>query len=261
MRFGVDELLDAEPLSRPARPDRREELGDDPAGHQPDQLVLVRRPGVARRHIAAVAQHRDAVADPADLLHAVGDVDDADAVRLDLVDQGEELLGLAVGERGGRLVEDEHREVGAERLGDLDHLLLGAGQIARHGSPGVSGKPRRAMISCAGPDAAPACRAGRRGVISAPRKRFSSTVICGTKENSWKTAEMPSWRAWWTEFELDPLRREIRISPAVGSLHAGEDGDQRRFAGAVLAEEDVHLAGRSVEVDAGRERGRRDTAC
>ncbi len=49
--------------------------------------------------------------------------------RLDLVDEREELLGLAVGQRRGRLVEDEHREVGAESLGDLDHLLLGAGEL------------------------------------------------------------------------------------------------------------------------------------
>ena len=34
--------------------------------------------------------------------------------------------GLALGQRGRRLVEDQHRELGAERLGDLDHLLLGA---------------------------------------------------------------------------------------------------------------------------------------
>jgi len=30
---------------------------------------------------------------------------------------------------------------------------------------------------------------------------------------------------------------------------SGEDGDQRRFAGAVLAEEDVHFAGLQREVD------------
>ena len=36
---------------------------------------------------------------------------------------------------------------------------------------------------------------------------------------------------------------------AVGGVHAGDDLDQRRLAGAVLAEERVHLAGEDVEVD------------
>ena len=36
---------------------------------------------------------------------------------------------------------------------------------------------------------------------------------------------------------------------AVGGVHAGDDLDERRLAGAVLAEERVHLAGEDVEVD------------
>ena len=65
----------------------------------------------------------------ADLAHPVRDIDDADAPRLRLLDHGEQALRFAIGERGRRFVEDQHREVGAERLGDLDHLLLGAGEI------------------------------------------------------------------------------------------------------------------------------------
>ena len=40
-----------------------------------------------------------------------------------------EPFGLAIGERCGRLVEDQHRQPGAERFRDLHHLLLGAGEI------------------------------------------------------------------------------------------------------------------------------------
>ena len=36
---------------------------------------------------------------------------------------------------------------------------------------------------------------GDPAVISAPRKRFSSTVNCGTRENSWNTAARPAARA------------------------------------------------------------------
>ncbi|MFO1055584.1 MAG: hypothetical protein U1E53_01305 [Dongiaceae bacterium] len=59
--------------------------------------------------VPAVAQHGDAVGDAADLAHPVGDVDDADAVRLGLLDQAEQAGRLALGQRGGRLVEDQHR--------------------------------------------------------------------------------------------------------------------------------------------------------
>ena len=41
-----------------------------------------------------------------------------------------------------------------------------------------------------------------------------------------------------------------RISPAVGSTSAGDALDQRRLAGAVRADDAVHLAGPHVEVDA-----------
>ena len=63
---------------------------------------------------------------------------------------------------------------------------------------GRSGKSSRARISSA------ARRSSRLlsrppEVASAPRNRFSSTVSCGTSENSWNTALMPSERAWCTE--------------------------------------------------------------
>ena len=40
------------------------------------------------------------------------------------------------------------------------------------------------------------------------------------------------------------------IVPGVGLVRSGEDLDQRRLAGAVLAEQAVHLTGADVEVDA-----------
>jgi hypothetical protein len=36
----------------------------------------------------------------------------------------------------------------------------------------------------------------------------------------------------------------------VGAVHAGDDLDQRRFAGAVLAQERMHLAGPDIEAHA-----------
>ena len=106
----------------------------------------------------------------------------------------EQPLGLAIGERGRRLVEDQHREVGAERLGDLDHLLLGAGEILDPlARPQRKAEPLEDLVGAAVQLAT--CRESRGCVSSAPRNRFSSTVSVGTSENSWNTALMPSVRA------------------------------------------------------------------
>ena len=50
------------------------------ADHHGDDLVAVGLPGVAAADVLAVAQHHQPVGDLKDLLHAVGDVDDAHAL-------------------------------------------------------------------------------------------------------------------------------------------------------------------------------------
>ena len=45
-------------------------------------------------------------------------------------DEPEQRVDLGVVQRRGRLVHDEHPGVEAERLGDLDHLLPGDGEVA-----------------------------------------------------------------------------------------------------------------------------------
>ncbi len=54
--------------------------------------------------------------------------------------------------------------------------------------------PSRESVSSARRCSAGLCRNGPV-VNSAPRNRFSSTVMSGTRLNSWKTALMPCWRA------------------------------------------------------------------
>src|SRR5690606_3863155 len=88
-------------LGRPGR----EDVLDVPAGHERDDLggggVAG---GQADRDGAAVLQYGDAVADLADLLQPVGDVDHGDALGGHLADDAEEVGDLVVGERGRRLV-------------------------------------------------------------------------------------------------------------------------------------------------------------
>ena len=89
-------VLDAQQrlAGRMLRP--REQRGRRAADHLLDDPgdVDVRRPRV--RHDATVAQHRDAVADPEQLLELVRDVDDRDAAGLQVADDPEQALDLGL---------------------------------------------------------------------------------------------------------------------------------------------------------------------
>jgi hypothetical protein len=80
--------------------------------------------GRERCDVLAVAHDGDAVGDALEFVHLVRDVDDADAVRLELVDDGEEVrrsrrsFRAAVGSSMMRT-----RELEGQGLGDFDQLL------------------------------------------------------------------------------------------------------------------------------------------
>ena len=61
-------------------------------------------------------------------------------------DRGEDALDLVVGERGGRLVEDEDPGAAHHPAGDLDELLLGQRQLLAGWSR--STWPRPIVSSC-----------------------------------------------------------------------------------------------------------------
>ena len=107
---------------------RREVLGVR-ADHLPDDPVHVDVRHRARAGDAAVAQHGDVVADTDQLFEPVRDVDDRDALRLEVGDDAKQDLDLRRAERRGRLVHDEDARVARHRLGDLDQLLLADHQV------------------------------------------------------------------------------------------------------------------------------------
>ena len=80
---------------------------DRAADHEPDDLGNFRRGRLERVDILAVAHDGDAVGDALELIHAVRDVDDADAGLLELADEDEQIVDLRVGQDSGRLVENE----------------------------------------------------------------------------------------------------------------------------------------------------------
>ena len=78
---------------------------------------------------------------------------------------------------------------------------------------------------------------------------FSATERPSTTSSSWYIVAMPSLRpaTGWGMVTGSPVDEDLAL---VGLVRAGEDLDQRGLAGAVLAEQAVHLAGADLEVDA-----------
>ena len=101
---------------------------DFPANHHGDDLVAVGLLGVDAADVLAVAQHRQPVGDLKDLLHAVGDVNDAHALGRESANHPEQLLRLRLGDGRGRFVHDQYARVQGNRLGDLHHLLFAHAQ-------------------------------------------------------------------------------------------------------------------------------------
>ena len=152
---------------------RRRRVGDleVAADHQLDHRVVVDLVALERADQLAVAQHDDAVAGLDDLVQAVRNEDDRDALRLEAGDDLEQLLGLGERQARGRLVEDDEARVEAQRLGDLDHLLLRRARAARPASPARSSRRAgrdRAARWCA----ACRCRRAAGSRTSAARGRY-----------------------------------------------------------------------------------------
>ena len=80
----------------------------------------------------------------------------------------------------------------------------------------------------------------RRG--SSPSQKLRHTDISGTTARSWYTVAMPRSRASRGEANVtsSPSRRTL---PSLGLVHTGEDLDERRLAGAVVAEHARDLTG------------------
>ena len=71
----------------------------------------------------------DVIGDPAHLVELVRDEDRGDALPLEFEQQIEQRLAVLFGQAGGRLVEDQQLDFLAQRLGDLDQLLLADADI------------------------------------------------------------------------------------------------------------------------------------
>ena len=151
-------------------------------------------------------------------------------------------LDVAAGQRRGRLVEDQDDGVAADRLGDLDHLPARQAEVAdqRARVDVLAGDAGEEPLGAGG-----AGRGGRSGRgASAGRRarccRRPSGRGSATAPGRCRRCRRGSPRRGWRRRRARPSRRS---SPESGRKHAGDDLDQRRLAGAVLAEDGVDRAG------------------
>jgi LacI family transcriptional regulator len=219
-------------------------IADVAVGHQPNQIGG----GRGKRHgryQTSIPQHGGAVADPPELFHPVRDVDDADAAGGQPPDRREQPLDLRLGERRCRLVHHQDAGVERQRLRHFDHLLFGDTEqpygrlgIDRNAKPGeqarrIGGQPSAVDDACAAHRLPSEEDVRRRGEVGDQRELLVDGADPG---------------------ELSLPRGVERHRPAVeqdlsGIARAGtaQDLHQRRFAGAVLAEQHVHLARAQLE--------------
>ncbi len=200
---------------------------------------------VDRAREATLAQDRDEVAERERLVELVRDEDHGLALLLQPVEHLRQLGDALWRQHRRRLVEDQHARAAPERLDDLDLLLVPEGEVDR---PRVGVDVDAEQLGELG-QALPRTRLVEpQPARLSPSIRFSSTVSAGISAECWWTVPIPrsSAVARGRDRRLDALDED---RAGVGAVQAGEDPDQRRLAGAVLAEQAVNLAPPERQVD------------
>ena len=206
---------------------------------------------VGRR--APVGQHGHAVADAADLVEAVGDVDDAHALGGEAADDAEERLDLLPVEDRRRLVHDQQADLAGEGAGDRDDLLGRRPQ-------GLDLRPRR------DPGVAEALEQGERVLVHLLEVEQPGGAGLVAEEDALGDRQVVDQVELLVDRPHAARQRAGRVALrerlageadlARGRLdHAGHALDEGRLAGAVGPEQAVDLARQDVEVHA---RERRD---
>jgi hypothetical protein len=222
------------------------------ADHGGDEIEL--RDRVHGRHAngAPVAHDRDRVAHRVELVELVAHEDHRDAGGFELADHVEENADLLLVQRRGGLVHDDEPCVEADGAGDRHHLLHGGG-IGHHRLAHVhmhveAGEQRLRLLVHGAPVEKPeaAALAAEADVLGHRAVRDEVDLLVDRGDAG--------------GLRLGGLREGDRLAveqdlARIAGVVAREDLDQRRFAGAVLPDERMHLPAPDLER---RARERRD---
>ena len=191
--------------------------------------------------VAAVAEHRAFVGEFRDLVHAVRDVEEREALRAQPLQHGKNLRDIGGGQRRGGLVENEYARFARQRLGDLHHLAARQGQIldqrlrmnvARTGARKrfLGYLPLRSPVD----HAETLRRIGDDDIVGDAEFGDERQFL----EDAGDAGLVGGGRR--SEIHLLAFHRHAAL---VGRDDAGHDLDQRRLAGAVFAEDGMDAAG------------------
>ena len=199
----------------------------------------------------AVAYDRDVIGDAAHLVQLVRDEDRGDALALEFEQKVEQRLAVLLGQARRRLVEDQQPHFLAQRLGDLDQLLLADADIGDEGL-GVLVQPHLLQQG-----------AGAR-LVGVPVDDAVSGVLVA-EEDVFGDRQHRHQREFLVDDDdalafavVDAF--EVAVLPAIddlavigaGRIDARQHLHQRRLAGAVLADHGVNFALLHAEVDVGQ---------
>ena len=238
------EALDRENRFADLRVPFRVHRAQRPPDHQLHGAIAVEVAGDLDRHQTAIAQDRDAVGNPVDLLHPVADEHHRHLPRLEVCHHGEQALDLALRQGGRRLVHDQDLRIGRQRAGDLDELLLGGAKLLQQ----IVGAARQA-------DGIQERLCRRAHPVPVDAERAARHVADEDVLEDREIAE----QAWMLVHHRDAtaLRLERRPAldrcavdqdhPAVGPMHPCQQLDAGALAGTVLAEQGQDLARQEVE--------------
>ena len=190
--------------------------------------------------------------DREDVVQVVRDQHDGEPLLGQPLDELEHLLGLRDAERRRRLVEDHEARVPHHRAGDRDGLPLAAGE-RRHGLPDRADRRHREALH----------RLGRlrlhdrllQAVEPVPRLAAEIHVLDDVEVVAEREILVDDldpelgWRP--SACGCAPSRRRRRSRRSSGVWMPDDALDERRLAGAVVADERHHLAGPDLEVDLG----------
>ena len=215
-------------------------LRDLASDHLLDDVVARDVRGRVFSDEAAVAEHRNLVGDLEQLAHLVGDVDDALALAFERADDLEQVLDLALSQRRRRLVHDQNVGIVGHRLGDLDHLPVGDGEIAHlcfRVDRDVESFEQRlgALAHLVVTNEAEGVErlAPNPDILGHRHEAHQVELLMDHGDAILKRIER--------RMELDFLALEFERA-GIGRVDSGDDLHQRRFAGAVLAHQRVDMA-------------------
>ena len=197
--------------------------------------------------LLAAAEDADPVGDLEHLVQLVRDEDDRHPAGLQVAEDLEQLERLLRREDGGRLVEDQDVRLAVERLQDLHPLLLadrdvGDQRVGVDLELELRGELADALVRGAVVEHDPGVRrlVREHDVLRDRHDRDEHEVLVHHPD--------PAVDRVLRRLEDDGLAVHEDLA-LVGPVEPVEDVHQRRLAGAVLAEQRVHLARPQVEVD------------